>query len=366
MPLTTDYTDIQIRLFSALIGMIAGAGLCIVLINRFLSQTDIQNKKPFIPPAFILIVSVLGIFGYHIGFSFYLLIPVVIICGLLVVEIQHLRYWKENRASPPVEQSGPKLSFFHPITTTDLIISRYKIQIPEWAGSGLRVTHLSDFHITDRIPLDYFYHVVEQINQTSADVVLYSGDFVTDIEFAELLFDILKGLRARKGIYAIFGNHDFWSNPKKLDKIVQAAGIHLIHNHWRHIILDDQSKVLIQGCEEPWSKTHWLAPSVCDGELNLALSHTADNIFRLNETGAHAVFSGHYHAGQFQIPGFGAIIVPSNYGRRYYQGHFLVHGTHLFVSAGIGAAKPPIRVYCQPDIQIVDIYGSKSQNTLTV
>ena len=38
-----------------------------------------------------------------------------------------------------------------------------------------------------------------------------------------------------------------------------------------------------------------------------------------------------------------------------YVVHFIVDGTHLFVAAGIGAANPPLRVYCRPDIFVVDI-----------
>jgi predicted MPP superfamily phosphohydrolase len=33
----------------------------------------------------------------------------------------------------------------------------------------------------------------------------------------------------------------------------------------------------------------------------------------------------------------------------------VVNGTHLFVASGIGAVYPPVRIYCQPDIFVVDI-----------
>jgi hypothetical protein len=67
------------------------------------------------------------------------------------------------------------------------------------------------------------------------------------------------------------------------------------------------------------------------------------------------VFAGHLHAGQIRLPYFGPVIVPSNYGRQFAQGHFLVRKTHLFVSAGVGAAAPPLRVWCQPEIIVVNI-----------
>ncbi len=89
--------------------------------------------------------------------------------------------------------------------------------------------------------------------------------------------------------------------------------------------------------------------------LHIVLSHTPDNIYWLSKSYADFVFSGHYHAGQFRIPVLGPIVIPSIYGRRFDHGHFIVNGTHLFVTSGIGVAAPPLRIYCQPDIFIVDI-----------
>jgi predicted MPP superfamily phosphohydrolase len=33
----------------------------------------------------------------------------------------------------------------------------------------------------------------------------------------------------------------------------------------------------------------------------------------------------------------------------------VVNGTHLFVTAGIGSAEPPVRLWCQPDVLVVDV-----------
>ena len=100
-------------------------------------------------------------------------------------------------------------------------------------------------------------------------------------------------------------------------------------------------------------------PPPQDSLLHLVLSHTPDNIYRLSRSSADVVFSGHCHAGQIRLPILGPIIVPSIYGRRFNHGHFAVNGTHLFVASGIGTAYPPVRIYCQPDIFIVDILPEK-------
>jgi predicted MPP superfamily phosphohydrolase len=86
----------------------------------------------------------------------------------------------------------------------------------------------------------------------------------------------------------------------------------------------------------------------------LVLSHTPDNIYELAALGANAVFSGHTHGGQIRFPFIGSVIVPSAYGRRFDLGHFSVDGTDLFVSAGVGADHPAVRIWCRPELLVVD------------
>ena len=50
-----------------------------------------------------------------------------------------------------------------------------------------------------------------------------------------------------------------------------------------------------------------------------------------------------------------SIVLPSLYRRRFDHGHFLVNGTHLFVSSGVGVSSPQFRLFCRPDIFIVDV-----------
>jgi predicted MPP superfamily phosphohydrolase len=348
------------RLFPALLGVIAGAGLCVVIINRVLGHPGLQNKKPLIPPLSLLTVGGMGLYGFFKGSSIFILFQVVIIIGLIALKMGHLLYRHQNRGEPPIHRDGARFSLLRPITTTDLVVKRYEIRVSGWKGGRLRIAHLSDLHVNDQISNEYYKVTIQKINQALPDLIFFTGDFITDKRCSKLLPELLQGFRARLGTYAIFGNHDYWSDPNELAHIAKSANIQLINNGWRYIQLDPLNDILIQGCEDPWSEDRWQVQQTKNGQLNLALAHTADNIYRLNEAGVQVVFSGHYHAGQIQVPGYGPIIVPSIYGHRFYKGHYLVNGTHLFVSAGVGAAAPPIRIYCQPDILIVDIYAENN------
>ena len=95
----------------------------------------------------------------------------------------------------------------------------------------------------------------------------------------------------------------------------------------------------------------------------LVLSHTPDNIYEVAERGATALFAGHTHGGQFRLPLLGPLVVPSRYGRRFEEGHFVVNGTHLFVSAGVGADAPALRLWCPPELIVVDLVGREALAT---
>ena len=216
-------------------------------------------------------------------------------------------------AAQPVAQDSPSYSLQRPNTTTDLRILHYQVALSGWDGPQFRIVHLSDLHVNQRLPVEYYIGVVERAQRAEPDLIFITGDFVSEIECAPLLPGILSGLVGKLGTYATLGNHDYWANPAtSIAAIVRKQGIHLLHNGWQQLSLG-QEQITILGCERPWNRQRCPAPIIQPGELALGLSHTADNIYSLSRSGLTAVFSGHYHGGQLQIPGFGPLVVPSRY-----------------------------------------------------
>jgi hypothetical protein len=251
------------------------------------------------------------------------------------------------------------VSLTQPFTTTELQVAHYEVDCPYLKGRGFTIAHLSDLHVTGDLPRDYYVAVMERVNQAQPDLVFITGDFVTKLEFVSLVPGILEVVTSRLGVFAILGNHDYWADASRVANAVRSAGVVLLHNGCQRVHVSDCDDVLICGCEDPWGETRWQAPIIAAGDVVLVLTHTADNIYRLSRAGVTAAFAGHYHAGQFKIPLLGSVVIPSKYGRRFDHGHFVVDGTHLFVTSGIGAAMPSFRVYCQPDIFVVRFRGTR-------
>src|SRR5260221_6492778 len=107
--------------------------------------------------------------------------------------------------------------------------------LPE-AFSGLRVVQISDIHHGLFLPRKWLADAVQQTNSLQADIVVLTGDFVTysraNIEPAA---DILRRLRARYGVLAVLGNHDFRVGADAVTSALRRKHIEVLR--YQHIAI---------------------------------------------------------------------------------------------------------------------------------
>ena len=76
---------------------------------------------------------------------------------------------------------------------------------------GLKVVQLSDVHhgpLTSRAQIE---RAVEVANSLQPDLVALTGDYVShERRYVQPCAEMLGRLRARRGVYAVLGNHDNW------------------------------------------------------------------------------------------------------------------------------------------------------------
>lgn len=280
-------------------------------------------------------------------------LPLVVLGVVALREGRRHVLRRQYTASAPVRRVGPAQSLSRPVTTTDLAVSYYRLSAHQLTAPRLRIVALTDLHISPALPAEYFDHVRTLVAAQDPDLILLTGDFVSfpkNIELLERLF--ARPWSARFATLAVLGNHDFWTDAKRVRETLSAGGVTLVENGCWHLPTA-VGHVAVCGTDAPWGPE--LSAALDRSELNVVLSHTPDNVYRLAEQGASLVFAGHTHGGQIRLPGIGSIVVPSRNGRMFDEGHFRVDGADLFVSAGVGADDPPLRVYCQPEIFVVDL-----------
>jgi len=281
--------------------------------------------------------------------------------GALVIALFTLgelrRAWLRHQYA--VEQAGgPSIALFHPVTTTDLVVRHFAVPLPGLGVPRLRVVALSDLHVTEALPEAYYDRVLHELDACEPDLVLLTGDYLSNIARLPLLEKFVRRVpHGHYGAFAVLGNHDHWLHDARIAELFPRAGIPLLSGSCTPVPDSGTPVIRLCGTEAPWGpplKRETIAAATPADAPFLVMSHTPDNIYELEELGASAVFAGHTHGGQFRAPLIGSIVIPSRYGRRFDLGHFNVSGTHLFVSAGVGADQPPLRLYCDPELVEVD------------
>ena len=344
---------------SSLLSLAAAASLFLFFLNRFLIQLhDARQKSWLIRFGGLLSLGAGAALGYLAAGTPWLILPGAVLLLAALGELRRGLIRRCCRGAAPVQVENVGVSWRNPNTTTDFALARYEVNVTSWRGPRLRIAHVSDLHLNSHLPLSYYGRVMRRIADAQPDLIFFTGDFITDPQYVNLLPDVLTLARGRLGTFGVLGNHDYWADPAAVADTVSAVGVTLLRDTSVRVPVGAGKQILITGYEPPWSSP--TPPPIAQpaaGELALLLTHTPDNVYRLSQLGYAAIFAGHYHAGQIRLPGLGPLVVPSKYGRRFDHGHFVVNHTHLFVTAGVGSAEPPLRLWCQPDVFIVDVVG---------
>jgi predicted MPP superfamily phosphohydrolase len=242
-----------------------------------------------------------------------------------------------------------------PITTS------YAIDDPAWPAGAppLRIVQLSDIHANRPfMPADKVEALVTRVNALKPDIIVLTGDYMGDgITGASPLPPAqavapFAGFRARFGIYAVLGNHDYQPNARGVGTALRHAGVRLLSN--AHVAA---GPITIVGVDDELTGHADLARAmagIAGGVPTILLSHSPD-IFPSVGPNVALTLSGHTHGGQIVLPVIGALSTESRYGRRYAHGHIEENGHDLIVSAGLGTSILPLRIGMPPEIVVITV-----------
>lgn len=347
-----DIATLSWGLLSALAGLCLG----LVLLNRLLLLLrDSRWKGPLIVLVCGAVTGGFALAGLAMPGAPWAYAPLTVLALIGVGEVRRAVLRRAYAVESALEIPPGEIALRRPVTTTDVVVRRFRVALPGWRGPAFRIAHASDFHVNPGLPKAYYRRVLERLEEARADFVVLTGDFVTRPEAIPALAQLLRPLGLH-GTFAVLGNHDYWAEPDGVRAALRGAGICLLTDEPARVDVDGGT-IQIAGCDHPWGGRGCAIPPAPEGVVSVVLSHTPDNIYRISRQSAHLMFSGHNHAGQVRLPWLGSVVIPSRYGRRFDHGHFVVNGTHLFVTGGVGAANPPLRIYCRPDVFVVDVAG---------
>ena len=218
----------------------------------------------------------------------------------------------------------------------------------------VQMVQISDLHLGLLSDERYCQKVVDEINALDADIIVSTGDLV-DMQMDHLdgLGQLMSSIRARRGKYAVLGNHEALAGIQGSRKFTERVGFKLLSNSG--VTIDNA--VNLVGVDDPAAEESVRQSSVNEPALLKQFDNGLYTILLKHqpvvEQKSKGLFdlqlSGHTHGGQ--IFPFSLLI------HLFYKAPFglsqLGDNSWLYVSRGTGTWGPPMRVLARPEITLI-------------
>ena len=223
------------------------------------------------------------------------------------------------------------------------------------ALDGFTIVQLSDLHTGLTIDRAFVQRVVDRANALAPDVIALTGDLV-DGPVADIRDDVapLAGLRARHGVFAVTGNHEYYAGPDAWIAEITRLGARYLRNERVTLApgldlagVDDYGADKYADRYPGHGEDLPRATAGRDPSHALVLlAHQPRQVRTAAQHGVDLQLSGHTHGGQ---------IWPWHFIVKLQQGGLLAgryehEGTQLYVTRGCGYWGPPVRLFAPLEI----------------
>jgi uncharacterized protein len=220
---------------------------------------------------------------------------------------------------------------------------------------GLRIAHLSDFHLG--VPSRGAHAVevaVDWVAGRRPDLTVVSGDLLTHPRGEGRLRELVERLPAP--VFAVLGNHDVaisrdpQARASNLDELEPAT---LLRDDGRLVELRGKRvwiagagpKLIVRG--RPRLDPNELARA--DADFSMLLCHYPRVLDHLEPGRFDLVLSGHLHDGQICLPYPGGKLLLAHPTAPYTAGVYRNGAATMHVSAGLGTTFVPFRFAARPE-----------------
>jgi predicted MPP superfamily phosphohydrolase len=220
--------------------------------------------------------------------------------------------------------------------------------------SGLRVAHLSDFHLGHPGRGGRAVHrAVEWVEQRRPDVVVVTGDLLSR-RTAE---PELRGLLSRlPGAFVILGNHDFAISRDPFSErvsLTDLAPARLLSDGFATADIRGV-RVSIAGLDpRSWfprgSRPDFERLVDPEADFRILLTHSPRAVDRLRPGWFQLVVAGHMHGGQINVPYGRGKLRLAHPSARYTEGVYRTPAAVMHVSRGLGTTFVPFRFLARPE-----------------
>jgi predicted MPP superfamily phosphohydrolase len=192
-----------------------------------------------------------------------------------------------------------------------IVITKNTHNLTTSASEPIHLVLISDVHAVSEKPGD-LDEKVALINQQNPDIILIAGDFInSDISEVSKLRP-LRNLRAKYGVYAVLGNHDYnvWSpeirhtSPdqtlaQSVSDELESDGVNVLRNEFEEININGK-KFELYGSDDQWSgRSSYIESNLSLPKIILVHERIAINESKISQK--TLILSGHTHCGNAEF-----------------------------------------------------------------
>jgi predicted MPP superfamily phosphohydrolase len=225
------------------------------------------------------------------------------------------------------------------------------------ALDGLRIGHLSDFHLGAPISLGNraSERAATWVAGRRPELVCVTGDLVSHPRGARRLSRLLAGL---EDPVVVLGNHDIASTRDPFSRSVELEELGQAQLLRDSATVRELRGVLVQlvGVDVSTYRQRRARPeALADpaAALRILLCHFPGIAARVSPGAFHVILSGHLHAGQIALPLPWKRLLVAHPRSRYVCGLYETPAGIMHVSAGTGTSFLPLRFFARPAVTML-------------
>jgi predicted MPP superfamily phosphohydrolase len=241
--------------------------------------------------------------------------------------------------------------------------------------NGLRIAQITDIHVDRRTNGKKLQAYVDQVNQSNPDLILFCGDLISSGDgYIGQAANALGQMKARLGVYAVLGDHDYFTGSELIARSLQANGVTVLENASR--LLDGSvshllgsSRIALTGATNVYrrpltrSEAERLISERPLASLHIFFTHqpTPWLVEAVAGGGYDLFIAGHTHGGQvvFPLPGFP--LTGSRFETRYVSGFYKVGRMLVSTSNGLGLTLAPIRYHAPAEVTLIVVTAGNAR-----